>query len=249
MTSLSPLSALARAGAALADGSDAASALAVLVRACAQALDAQAVGVVVAVDLEQPDPASLELLAASSHTAAVLELYQVQVGEGPCVDAVTHGAEVAVAGDALQERWPLLGPLTAAAGLHAVHAVPLRWEGVVFGALNLFVRDQDALAHRRTEIRAFADLATVAVVHAQSRPDRGGLARAVVATLERSAVIEQAKGVVMQVRGADAGAAFDVLAGEAARRDVPVTVLADELLAEVARGTRVAWLAALDREA
>jgi GAF domain-containing protein len=241
MTSLTTAGALARVGAALAEGRDALDALSTLTRLCAVTLPAEAVGVVVAGDVLAPDPGTLELVAASSHAAAALELYQAQTGQGPCVDAVVTGQDVRVAGAAaMRERWPGMAPAVAAARLESVHALPLRWRGATFGALNVFSRDPAGV--RAPAARAFADLATVAVVHAEDRPTLGGVARAVDATLRRRVAVEQAKGVVMQLRGVDGGAAFDALVREAGRRGAAVTDVAAELLAEVPRGNVPAWV-------
>ena len=248
MHRLTTLSALARVGAALAEDSDTASVLTLVVQGCARVFEAEAVGIVAAHDLVAPDPHALELLAASSHTAGALELYQIQAGHGPCVDAIVDGTEVDVVGrGGLLERWPEMADATSASEMGAVHALPLRWDGTTFGALNVFLRDERSLGDRRTELRAFADLATVAIVHGASRPSLDDVGRAIAATLAGGALLEQAKGVLRVLRGVDGGAAFELLVDEAARRGAPVTAVAEELVDAASRGERPSWALAEPR--
>src|ERR1700712_4034770 len=81
----------------------------------------------------------LQLLAATSHRAEELELYQVQHDQGPCFDAVETGEQITADHPAeIARRWPAVADAFNRAGIRAVHAVPLSWHGDVIGALNLF---------------------------------------------------------------------------------------------------------------
>lgn len=246
MTSPSLVSPLARAGEVLVDGSDAVSAVHTITQMCVRALDGLAAGVMVSREQPVPGAAGLEVLAASSHSAVELELYQLQIAEGPCIEAVSGGSEISESGHGgLRRRWPRMARALAAAGIGSVHAVPLRWRGETFGALNVFFSSTEPVsARRRSEAQLFADLAAVAVVHASSRPTHEDVLGVIGTAVERGAVVERAKGVVMHVRGLDGAGAFLLLVEAAGRAGVPLTVLADELLDETAHGRRPAWLEA-----
>ncbi|MGP4032131.1 PAS and ANTAR domain-containing protein [Pseudarthrobacter sp. 1C304] len=58
-------------------------------------------------------------------------------------------------------------------------------------------------------------------------------------------LIEQAKGIVMALRGVDGPAAFDVLAAASQQRNVKLHAVADELVAAAAHGGAAEHLAAL----
>jgi hypothetical protein len=81
----------------------------------------------------------LRHVACSSEEMRLVELFELQVGEGPCFDAYSTGAAVGCA--SLQDapaRWPLFAPHAQGAGFASVSAVPMRLRTEVIGALNLF---------------------------------------------------------------------------------------------------------------
>jgi len=183
---------------------DVTGALATLLSGVVAALPARAAAVLVEVD------GGLELLAASNHRVADLEAYQAQVDEGPCLDALRSGVEVhSVGGDDLEARWPLAGPVIVAAGYRSVQALPLRWQGAVFGALNVFREEEAGFADQQAECRALADAVTLVILSSQLGEERivSGLHTA----LEERAVVEQAKGALSHVLSVDMAAAFDAL--------------------------------------
>ena len=89
---------------------DVTGALATLLGGAAAALPADAAAILVDTD------SGLQLLAATSHRTSDLELYQAQVQEGPCVDAIRSRRPVEAAGASLASRWPAAGPAIAGAG-------------------------------------------------------------------------------------------------------------------------------------
>src|ERR1700712_1013993 len=111
--------------------------------------------------------AHLELLAATSHRAEELEVYQVQNDDGPCSEAVETGNAVVVSGaDEMARRWPSAAQAFRRAGYVAVQAIPLRWYDEVIGALNLFWLPELADGPGRSELGSvFADMATLAIIH------------------------------------------------------------------------------------
>src|SRR5437868_4887747 len=68
----------------------------------------------------------LRVMAASSEQARLLELFQLQNDEGPCLDAVATG--VAVQHENLDGTapWPRFAAAAVAEGFHSVCALPMR---------------------------------------------------------------------------------------------------------------------------
>src|SRR3984957_12029056 len=99
-----------------------------------QLLDVSAAGLLLA------DPrGELRVVAASSEAARLLELFQLQSDQGPCLDCFRPGRPVAAADLAAAERrWPRFVPAARSAGFGAVQALPMRLREQVIGALNLF---------------------------------------------------------------------------------------------------------------
>ena len=78
-------------------------------------------------------------MASSSEAMRVLELFELQSKEGPCLACYLSGRPVMDPDLAtVTSRWPLFAAETLAAGFSSVQALPLRWRGTVIGALNLF---------------------------------------------------------------------------------------------------------------
>jgi hypothetical protein len=103
----------------------------------------------------------------------------------------------------------MAGPVIVAAGYRSVQAVPLLWQGSVFGALNVFRAEEAGFADQQAECRALADAVTLVIVSSQLSEERivGGLH----AALEERAVVELAKGALAYVLSVDMAAAFDAL--------------------------------------
>ncbi len=223
-----PVQALAAAAAVLVADHDTVGTLTRLCIDCAEAVDAQAAGLMI------PDgDGPLEVMTSSSHDAAELDLYELQAGEGPCLDAYAVGAPVAAGSQAeLLRRWPTFGAALVEAGLSAVHASPLRWHGRLVGALNVFWTAPRSLDRQGEQLlQAFADVATVVVVQSAATLDVD-VPRATRLALARRTVIEQAKGVLAALEGLAMTEAFEVLqqrarAGGASLEDTAQRVVED----------------------
>src|SRR4029450_4755206 len=87
------------------------------------------------------DPrATLRFAAASTEAGRLLELFQLQVDEGPCLDCFHTGQRVMVADIATAtHRWPPFAPVAASHGYAAVCALPVRLRSEGLGGRNLFV--------------------------------------------------------------------------------------------------------------
>lgn len=221
---------LSRANASLVDADrDVTGALAALLGGATGALPADAAGVLVQLE------GVLELLAATSHRVADLEAYQAQVDEGPCLDAIRSGESVGMAGDeAIVERWPVAGPFIVRSGYSAVEAVPLTWQGLTVGGLNLFRADATSFRDQRAECRALADAATLVILSAQfSTLDATDSMRAALAD---RAVVEHAKGALAHVRSLEMSAAYDELVGLADTEGLSLGVAAREVMRQARSG-------------
>jgi hypothetical protein len=202
---IGPAVALASAAAALVVDHDTVGTLSRLCVHCADVVGATTVGIMLADASGQ-----LEVMAASSHEAEELDLYELQAGEGPCIDAFHTGASTSCASvEQTLARWPVFGAGAAAAGYQAVQACPLRWRGLTIGAINVFFASPGSLVDEERQIvQAFADIATVAVIQ-MTGPGAGDVAGILRSALAKRAIIEQAKGVLAAQTGLSISAAFD----------------------------------------
>jgi len=173
-----------------------------------QLLDVSAAGLLLA------DPrGELRVVAASSEAARLLELFQLQNDQGPCLDCFRTGRPVA-AGDlaAAAARWPRFAPAAQRAGFTAVQALPMRLREQVIGALNLFRADRGAFAPASVRVgQALADVATISLLHERGMRHSDILNEQLQAALNSRVIIEQAKGKLAERLGVDMDQAFALL--------------------------------------
>jgi transcriptional regulator with GAF, ATPase, and Fis domain len=171
-------------------------------------LAASAAGVVLA------DPrGELRVAAASSEEAGLLELFQLQNDQGPCLDCFRTGQPV-TAGDLAgpDQRWPRFAQAAAQSGFRTVQALPMRLRDQVIGALNLFGAGPGLLSPADLRIgQALADVATIGLLHERNVRRRETVAEQLQAALNSRVVIEQAKGKLAERLGIDMNRAFSML--------------------------------------
>jgi transcriptional regulator with GAF, ATPase, and Fis domain len=190
--------------------------------------DASAAGIIIG-----PDDAHLEVVASTSEKSRLVGLMQLEVGEGPCVEAVTTGQVVSVADvRAIADRWPAFAAQAAGAGYVSVHAIPLRLRGQVIGSLNLF-REHEGVLNEADAIaaQALADVATISVLQERTIRDTTVVHDQLRHALDSRVVIEQAKGVIAHTHGVDMDEAFRLIRAEARSTSTAMPALAAEIVA------------------
>ena len=172
---------------------------------------------------------SLNLVAASTEQARILELSQLQNAEGPCMDAYRTLTTVSCPDLAADGgRWPSFAPAALEAGFSAVHAVPMRLRQQAVGAFNLFSAEAGALDAETTELgQALADVATIGILHERAVRRHEVVTEQLQVALNSRIAIEQAKGVLAERLHLGIDDAFATLRGYARERNLK--------LAEVAR--------------
>ena len=185
--------------------------------------DASASGIIIG-----PDAQHLEVVASTSEKSRLVGLMQLEVGEGPCVEAVTTGRVVSVADvRAIAHRWPAFSAQAAGAGYVSVHAIPLRLRAQVIGSLNLFREHEGALNEAdATAAQALADVATISVLQERIIHDSGVVHDQLRHALDSRVVIEQAKGVIAHTLGVDMDVAFRLIRREARSTSTAMPVVA-----------------------
>jgi GAF domain-containing protein len=188
---------------------------------CVSLLGVSAAGVMLA------SPAGkLGLVASSSEAMRLLELFELQAQEGPCLDAFRTGEPVQY--EALGSgRWPTFGAAAVNAGFQSASALPLRLRELTIGALNLLsgsrepIREADAIV-----ARAFADLAAVSIIQHRASTEAQRLNEQLSGALTSRVVIEQAKGVISERAGTDLAEAFSRLRSYARNHNLRLTDVA-----------------------
>jgi len=173
-----------------------------------QLLGASAAGVMLA------DPrGALRLVAASSEAARLLEVFQLQSDEGPCLETIRTGHPVTEPDlNHAQQRWPRFTPAALRAGFAAVHALPMRLREQVIGGLNLFREQSGPFDPADVRIgQALADTATIGLLHERNLRRSEILGEQLQGALNSRITIEQAKGKLAERFGIDLDTAFITL--------------------------------------
>lgn len=208
----------------LVDDFDVVELLSLLAHRCVEVLDVSAAGVM----LVAPE-GDLRIVASSSEGMRIVELFELQNEEGPCLDCYRTGE--AVLNEDLttaHDRWPRLAPVALAAGFRSVQALPMRLRRATIGALNLFGSDQGALSAADIVAgQALADVATIAILQQRVISESRVLNDQLNNALTSRVVIEQAKGVLAERADCSMEAAFERMRRHARNHNL--------LLADVAR--------------
>jgi transcriptional regulator with GAF, ATPase, and Fis domain len=190
-------------------------------------LAASAAGVMLA------DPrGELRLAAASSEQAGLLELFQLQNDQGPCLECFRTGRPVTAAdltGPA--QRWPRFAQAATQAGFRTVEARPMRLRDQVIGALNLFGAGPAQFCQEDLRIgQALADVATIGLLHERNVRRRETVAEQLQGALNSRVIIEQAKGKLAERSAADMDTAFQMLRDHARNTNRRLTDVARDFV-------------------
>ena len=187
-----------------------------------QLLDVSAAGLLLA------DPrGELRVVAASSQAARLLELFQLQNDQGPCLDCFRAGPVAAADLAAEARRWPRFAAAAQQAGFAAVQALPMRLRDQVIGALNLFRAVPGAFDPADIRIgQALADVATISLLHERSMRHSDTVNEQLQTALNSRVIIEQAKGKLAERLGLDMDQAFSVLRDHARTRNLRLSDVA-----------------------
>lgn len=200
--------------------------LQVLAERVADVLDAGAAGVL----LSGAD-GHLQVLAASSHAMRVLEVFELQSADGPCVDAYRTGEQIVCADLRTEQRWPALTALALDAGFCAAIAVPLRLRDQRVGALNVFGGPAGHFDDRDLRVaQGLADVAAIGILQARAVTRAQDEVAQLQGALDSRVAIEQAKGALAERRGISAEEAFQLLRRHARSNGLALREVSDRVV-------------------
>jgi hypothetical protein len=199
-----------------------------LIDRCIDLIDIDEAGVMLATP-----SGNLQAVAASTEKIRLLELFEIQNADGPCLDAYRTGLTV-VAADLSQQvgRWPGFAEQALSSGFGSAHSIPMRLRDTTIGAINLLRLKTGDLEQTDAKLaRALADIATVGVLQERAIAESTGASRALQHALTSRITIEQAKGILAERSNLSIDEAFESLRGHARRNQLRLTGVAEQVVA------------------
>ena len=199
-------------------------------------LGAEAAGVMLA------DPrGGLRLIASSDERMRLLELFELEGAQGPCLDAFSSGRPVQASAAESRARWPVFAPEASEAGFQMMCAVPLRVRTDVIGALNLFRSTEEPFTGAEMDIaQAMAEMAAIGLIQERALRERSLLAEQLQAALNSRVIIEQAKGMLSEYLAMNVDDAFKLLRNYARDHNRKLSQVAGDIVSRKISGAELA---------
>ncbi len=163
--------------------------------------------------------------------ATRLDEVQFAKGYGPCMHAATTGELTEIPDTRIETRWADYSRRAAEEGNLSSLSVPLPIDDDMVGALNIYAREARAFDEEsRAEALRFGPYAGVALSNIHAYSSARELAENMQAALESRAVIDQAKGILMERHKLTPDQAFQLLAHASMRMNTKLRVIAEQLV-------------------
>lgn len=198
-----------------------------LAERCVDLLEVDAAGILLA-----DQRGSLTLVAASTERVRLLELFQLQNEEGPCLDCY-HSGQVVTCADlaAVPQQWPRFAHAAHKAGFAAVHAFPLRLRDQTLGAMNLFSQAPTALPEETAAVaQALADVSTIGITHERTLRQHQLVTEQLQYALNNRVIIEQAKGMLAERARISLNEAFNRMRAYARNHNQQLSAIALQVI-------------------
>jgi transcriptional regulator with GAF, ATPase, and Fis domain len=198
-----------------------------LASTCVDLLDTDAAGIMLA-----DAGGGLRVLASSDERMRLLELFEIQNEQGPCMDCFTSGQPVSEPDLSATDRWPHFVTRALEEGFRSVDAIPLRVRNDTIGALNLFRLEPGGIPADQVRLgRALADVATIGLIQARALRESRLVAEQLQHALNSRVVIEQAKGIIAEQGQMAVVEAFEMMRSHARRNRISLESVAESAIA------------------
>lgn len=162
----------------------------------------------------------------------MLELFELQHAQGPCIDSYRLGQQVVNVDIAEAERrWPGLGAAVELSHFTSVHALPMRLRSTVVGAMNVFLARPGGLSDADVALgQGLADIATIGLLQERAIKEKHILGEQLQAALNSRVLVEQAKGMFAERHGVEVSQAFAIMRAHARNTGQPLLAVAGQVI-------------------
>ena len=166
----------------------------------------------------------LQSPASSDDVGPAVDAIQLEVDEGPCVEAIREHHSVLTDDLSTETRWPRFSRRASeTTGVRSMLSFRMFVEGDTLGSLNLYSRHPRAFSEESIAVGTiFAAHASVALRAAQTKEDLARLRE----VIEARELVAQARGILMGRQGISSQAAMQILNRGAERLKIELRELA-----------------------
>jgi GAF domain-containing protein len=176
-------------------------------------------------------PGRKTTVVSTGQLATDLDEVQYAEGYGPCLHAATTQQMVEIPDTRVEARWPDYARRAVEHGNLSSLSMPLGIDERRSGALNIYAREPHAFdADSRAAATRFAPYAAVALANMHAYEDARTMAGNLQVALETRAVIDQAKGILMERHKMTADEAFQAIVTVSNRTNRKLRDIADQLV-------------------
>lgn len=191
----------------------------------------------VTASISMGDPTQPTMLVAGSKLAQSVDGAQTNAGEGPSQAAWSDGSTCQSCELGADVRWPRLRVHLRSSPVRSALSVPIRAADKDVGTLNLYSVDDGLANEGAREAAELLGGAVSAVLHeVNAKSELRTAADQLRTALESRATIDQAKGIVMAIRGCGPDEAFEILAQISSSSNVKLRDLAARMVEKTSQG-------------
>ncbi|MEE4543470.1 GAF and ANTAR domain-containing protein [Streptomyces sp. V4-01] len=171
-------------------------------------------------------------VTSAGRSATRLDEAQYAQDDGPCLEALRTGREVAVSDMLTEKRWGPYPAFAAESGARSSLSLPIAAHTHTAGALNLYAPGPDGFADADiAALRSTASQATSAIALVQRTADIQEFADDLQTALRSRSVIDRATGVIMAQQHCGPDKAFELLRTASQHRNVKLREVSAEIVA------------------
>ncbi|HVM19591.1 MAG TPA: GAF and ANTAR domain-containing protein [Egibacteraceae bacterium] len=170
-------------------------------------------------------------LAAADQRTLYVERKQDQLQQGACIDAIEASQFVAVDDLTVDAPWPEFTPVVLEAGFRAIAGVPITFQGLNIGAVNLYsVGTRMWTTQDRHAGHLIANMAAGYLINHELLRTAQTLAAQLQHALDSRVIIEQAKGILAERHKVRPDDAFEAIRAFARRNRLKIHELATQIV-------------------
>jgi GAF domain-containing protein len=176
-------------------------------------------------------------VVSAGPAAPKLDEKQYGQDDGPCLQSLRTGEEIAVPDMLDESRWDDYPAYAVSCGVRSSLSLPIAPHTHTAGALNIYGGPPDAFQEPDVAaLRSLAAQATGGIALAQRISDTQEFADQLQAAMRSRSVIDQALGVIMGQRRCTADVAFGILRSASQHRNIKLRDLCTQMITDLTGG-------------